>query len=149
MGFLDKLFGGSRAGGLTRTLATGDLHSVLDALTTLTNASVTSDELNAIDEAIRRRAGKKSCDFYQPGLSARDGQEVRRAPTEVLQLAAKGALLEDVCRGGELALLCNLGDLQAIVDRVREVGGDDQWIAFQLLFFRNRVFAQLQRQGEV
>ena len=107
--------------------------------------------LRAIREAIRRRSGKTNVQFYESDvgqLTKRPGEEVKNARDRVLQLARKRELLADPRMAGSFvaafSVFFGFDAVRSLAVEVRNVGGLDQFQAFQLLYNQNRSAVVLQ-----
>jgi hypothetical protein len=113
--------------------------------------------LRAIREAIRMRSGKGQISFYEPdvdGLIVRYGDALMDERALILQLAARKSLLDDPQASGNLIMaLLALHGFEGVVELahdVRDVGGSDQFQAYQLLYNQNRSSLLLRSpQGEL
>ena len=101
--------------------------------------------LRAIREAIRIRSGKGEISFYEPnvdGLIVRNGEAMMDERALILRLAARKSLLEDPQASGSLLIaFLALNGFEGVVElahEVRDVGGLDQFQAYQLLYNQNR-----------
>ena len=95
----------------------------------------------AMEEAMRRRAGREDLTFLSPdlgGLKGRFVKEIEDAPDVLTDLAAARALLREprVSQDLMMALLSGHGDdgVRDTILRAAEVGGADQSYTFQLLY---------------
>lgn len=107
--------------------------------------------LRAIREAIRIRSGRGDVSFYEPnvdGLIVRDGNAVMDGDQTIderaliLRFAARKSLLEDPQESGRLLIaFLALNGFEGVVElarEVRDIGGLDQFQAYQLLYNQNR-----------
>ena len=143
MGFLNKLFGGS-----TTVFDEELVERLLSTEETVRNQAITQatglvedgnrEGLNALAEAIRRKAGKSTCRFYEPGVAMYSASEIGSAPRELVRLASKQSLLNDVEKTGQLISASRAAGgydtLQQIAAAVTRAGGDDQYHALQLIY---------------
>lgn len=113
--------------------------------------------LRTIREAIRVRSGRVEVLFYEPIIedpTVRGGDEILDAREQILRLAQSKSLLDDPRASGNLlSAFLTLHGFQGVVDlahKVLEVGGLDQFQAYQLLYNQNRSSVMLRKsQGGV
>ena len=154
MGFLDWVFGKSRKMStedprlepIVKKLVSSDDTIFGEGLSTVLAISESDPlRLHALREAIRRRSRKSEVRFYEPnvgGLTMRDGNEVWDARDRIVLLAKQSSLLADPQASGNLlAAFTTIGGFDGVVNlayEIREVGGLNQFQAFQLLYNQNR-----------
>jgi hypothetical protein len=128
------------AGVLVAKLISPDEASFLQGLREATSLAKRGElvGLQALNEAIRHKSGRKDVRFYEPGLAARDMKDIEQAPNGLLELAKRHALLEDPEVSGRLISMClpilGAEGVGRLCDQVCAVGGSDQFRAFQLLY---------------
>jgi hypothetical protein len=103
--------------------------------------------LEAMREAIRKRAGNREVKFYTPGFVFRNVGEAMSAREQLLQLAIKKALLNDPAQTGNLIMAFRaVNGFQSFFPLLEEMdakAGFNQTCAFQLIFNEIRANAQL------
>jgi hypothetical protein len=103
--------------------------------------------LQALNEAIQQKSGRKNIQFYEPGLVDRDIGEIEHASERILELAKRHALFEDSELSGRLISMClpilGVEGLGRLCDQVQTVGGTEQFRAFQLLYNQMHSAVQL------
>lgn len=144
MSIWKRLFGGggvrADAGVLVGKLISPNEASFLQGLSEATSLAQGGESvgLQALNEAIRQKSGRKNVRFYEPGLAGRDIKDIEQAPNRVLELAKRHALLEDPELSGRLISMClpilGAEGLGRLCDQLCTVGGTDQFRAFQLLY---------------
>jgi hypothetical protein len=116
--------------------------------------------LRAIREAIRIRSGRGDVSFYEPnidGLIVRDGDammdgdQIIDERALILRFAARKSLLEDPqVSGNLLSAFLALNGFEGVIElavEVRDIGGLDQFQAYQLLYNQNRSSLLLRSLG--
>lgn len=141
-GWLRGLFSFSPAAKLASRLASNDDATFVSALTDAVQYGPRGDDLGirAMEEAMRRRAGRRNLTFLQPnlgGLTGRAYSELEDAPKRLLQLAEARALLRDPRVSQDLMSACLIGHgaemIRECMLKAAELGGVGECYAFQLL----------------
>lgn len=95
--------------------------------------------VDAMEEAIKRKAKSENIDFYEPGLTYRSGKQYAEARSELLNLARKKSFLADARLTQELisiwlAMYTHL-DFNDLAEEIIEVSkGLEEIHNFQLLY---------------
>jgi ankyrin repeat protein len=113
--------------------------------------SGSQEGLRALEEAICRRRGKQTTDFYSPGLRMFDGlSQLDEAPKKLLELAQRNALwTTPPNQVQELLSISQVGgvDVRTIWSKAKELGcNQDQVRAIQLLGLHLAVQVILSRE---
>jgi hypothetical protein len=158
-GAKDPLSGGrieADAGNLVAKLTSRNEADFLQGLSEATSLAQRGESLGlqALNEAIRQKSGRKDIRFYEPGLAWRDIKEIEQAPNRLLELAQRHALLADSELSGRLISMClpilGTDGLGRLCDEIRAVGGIEQSRAFQLLYNQMHSAVHLRHaRGEV
>ncbi len=160
MSWIKNIFGSKKDDRLEclvrRLIFYHDESTVLDALSEATALAPKGDDMGvrALNEAIRRRCGKRDVTFYAPfgGLTMRSGEVLMEAENRLLELAKSGKLLDDPAATQGLisaALSVSQDGLSGLVQTIFALAGSEQGYDFQLLFNQMHSSIKLRHaQGE-
>jgi hypothetical protein len=92
--------------------------------------------IDALETAIRQKAGCDSVEFHTPGLAVMSGEEMLKVRDTVLQIARRGTICREAKQVGRLISWLGLqgGDqVRTFLAEIRQVGGEEQVHQFQLV----------------
>ena len=103
----------------------------------------------AIQEAIIRKSANNDCKFFEPGIVVRTVEEQKESENKLITLAKEQSLLKDTYNSGNLisAYYSFYGDQKIgdLSERIKAVGGKEQYRAFILLFNDMWCFIQVNK----
>jgi len=106
--------------------------------------------VDALEIAIRRKAGSESIEFHTPGIAAIDGAEFGKVRDTVLGIARRGTICRQAKQVGSLMAWLDLrgGDgVRALLADIRQAGGEEQVHQFQLVGTHLQAVAGYQRSA--
>ncbi len=92
--------------------------------------------LDALAKAIRVKAGDPRIELHEPGFALRSADEYARARTTLVTIARRRSICKEAKTVGQLMGMIDLQDgtaVRALLSALREAGGDDQVLEFQLV----------------
>ena len=92
--------------------------------------------VNALEEAIRRKAGTNSVEFHKPGITVFEFSELVNARESLLEIASRHAICKEAKKVGSLMSKIDIQSpesVRALLTDLRRIGGEDQSLQFQLV----------------
>jgi hypothetical protein len=92
--------------------------------------------VDALEEAIRRKAGTASVEFHTPGIAIFNFNDLLTARETLLDIASRQAICKEAKQVGSLLSKIDIqsaDSVRALLADLRRVGGEDQVLEFQLV----------------
>jgi hypothetical protein len=92
--------------------------------------------VDALEEAIRRKAGTASVEFHSPGIAVFEFSDLVNARESLLEIAGRHAICREAKKVGSLMSKIDIQSaesVRALLTDLRLIGGEDQSLQFQLV----------------
>jgi hypothetical protein len=92
--------------------------------------------VDALEEAIRRKAGTNSVEFHTPGIAVFEFSDLLTARKSLLEIACRHAICREAKKVGSLLSKIDMQSsesVRALLTDLRRIGGEDQAHQFQLV----------------